>query len=270
MTVRVFVGCDPNNCDLESQAVIEHSLRKHASLPVEITWMQLSREPGSPFFSDGPRGWQTGAWTTPFSGFRWAVPELCGFEGRAIYCDSDVIFLADVAELWEQEFETRKVVMAKGGTAAWRFCVSLWDCARAAAWVKGLGQLRSQAGAHAEMMARFKGAAFVQPFAGQWNYCDNEDFGPLSEAKALHYTSIDTQPQLRYALPRLKAEGRRHWYDGPVREHPRPEIVELFDRELAEAKAAGYTPDRYRVEPFGDFRKRSLKGYSGARHARAA
>ena len=41
-TIQVFVGCDPNNCDLEQMMVLEYSLRKHTSHPVNITWMQLS------------------------------------------------------------------------------------------------------------------------------------------------------------------------------------------------------------------------------------
>lgn len=267
--IRVFVGCAANNEDAESCCVLEHSIRSRSSLPVSITWMRLSSDPTSPFFSDGSRGWRTDTWATPFSGFRWAVPDLCSFEGKAIYCDSDVIFLADIAELWGQEFESGKVVMAKGGKS-WRLCVSLWDCAAAAAYVKQLSYLRSQPGAHQEMIARFKGASFVQEFAGQWNYCDNEDFGPLSDAKVVHYTDMATQPHLRYAIPRLAKAGRKHWFNGKVSAHPRSEIVALFDREFEAAKAAGYTPDRYEPEiPFGDYRKRDLRAY-GARHRAAA
>lgn len=257
MTICVFVGCAAE--DAESCCVLEHTLRKHASQDVSITWMRLSKDPTSPFFSDGVLGWRTDNWTTPFSAFRWAIPELCRFEGRAIYCDSDVIFRADIAELWEQEFHPGRAVMAKGGKT-WRFCVSLWDCAAVRPHVKPLSYLRSNAGAHQEMIGRFKGAPFVQQFQGQWNYCDNEDYGPLSKAKAIHYTDIATQPSSRFAIPRLKVEGRKHWYDGPVRPHPRPEIVELFDREFEEAKAAGYTPDKYAAPSF-EYRKKSLKHY---------
>ena len=38
---------------------------------------------------------------TPFSFARFAPPALCGFEGRAIYCESDMLALGDIAELWE-------------------------------------------------------------------------------------------------------------------------------------------------------------------------
>jgi len=50
--VRIFVGCDGDDCDLEQMMVLEHSLRRHASLPLSLTWMRLSRDPASPFFSD--------------------------------------------------------------------------------------------------------------------------------------------------------------------------------------------------------------------------
>src|SRR3546814_5908886 len=67
---------DPNDCDLEQMMVLEHSLRQHASLPVDINWMQLSSDPQSFWYSDSgiPAGWHTERWATPFSGFRWAVP----------------------------------------------------------------------------------------------------------------------------------------------------------------------------------------------------
>ena len=45
--IQVFVGCDPNNCDLEQMMVLEYSLRKHTSHPVNITWMQLSHDTNS-------------------------------------------------------------------------------------------------------------------------------------------------------------------------------------------------------------------------------
>ena len=84
-TIQVFVGCDPNNCDLEQMMVLEYSLRKHTSHPVNITWMQLSHDTNSPWYTNQEtgEGWRTEKWATPFSGFRWAIPESCNFEGRA-------------------------------------------------------------------------------------------------------------------------------------------------------------------------------------------
>lgn len=99
--IKVFVGCDPNDCDLEQMMVLEYSLRKHSSLPVNIHWMQLSRNPESFWFSkpETGEGWNTVKWATPFSAFRWSIPAHCNYEGRAIYMDADMLVMSDIAEL---------------------------------------------------------------------------------------------------------------------------------------------------------------------------
>ena len=264
--IRVFVGCDPNHCDAESQAVLEWSVRKHASEHLEIEWMQLSRDPESPWFSDQGRGWRTERWATTFSAFRWAIPSVCGYEGRAIYCDSDLIFMADVAELWRQAFEPGKAVMAKGD-GSWRLCVSMWDCAAAKAWVPPIEDLQRDPGAHAAMTARLS-SGVVQAFVGDWNCLDGGAYQNIRDPciKAIHYTSIGTQPQLRHSIPRLEREGRKHWFDGKVEPHWRPDLVALFDELLAEAEANGYGVARYIQKPlYGDVVKRVMTNYRSGR-----
>ena len=253
--VRMFVGCAANHEDAESQAVLEWSVRKRASLPVDITWMRLSFDTASPFY-----GWDTSEWATPFSGFRWAVPELCGFEGHAIYCDSDFVFLADVVELWAQKPESFYVVTGKGGDD-WRLCCCLWDCAAARGHLPRIVDIKTDSASHARLNRTFRGSGLVQPFCGDWNNLDGRRGEPLSSIKALHYTDMRTQPHLARATARLAAVGRRHWYDGPTRPHPRADVRELFERTLKEAVKNGYTVDRYTPhEPFGPYVKRSFAG----------
>lgn len=262
--IRIFVGCDPNHADLESQSVLEWSVRKHASEPVEIHWMQLSNDMSSPWY-----GWRTEEWATSFSGFRWAIPEVCGFEGKAIYTDSDVIFMADVAELWNQKFLPGRAAMAKGG-GSWRFCVSMWDCAEAKKWVLPLEQLKSNPHSHSIMSQRVRSEKWVQPFVGEWNCLDGYAFPDLHDPglKALHLTCMATQPHLRYALPRLKAQGLKHWYDGEVKPHWRKDIIALFDELFEEARANGYSPECYAgMSRYGDFSKKSMKGYRAGQRA---
>lgn len=259
-SIRIFVGCDGNNGDLESQAVLEWSIRKHTIRPLEITWMQLSRDPASPFYSDGANGWQTQYWTTPFSGFRWAVPTLCDFAGQAIYMDADIIVRADMAELWDQPVPAGKVVIAKGGAHGQRLCVSKWDCAVAEAVLPRLGKLRDDPHAHRSLMHHFAAhPEMVAPFiGGDWNVLDLEPFDLAnSRVKALHYTSIPTQLHLKHALPRLEREGGRHWYGGVARANPRVDLQRLFDRLLDEATSAHYGIERYRREPFGQYNIRA-------------
>jgi hypothetical protein len=263
-TARVFVGTAANHEDAESQAVLEYSLRRHASIPVEITWMKQSRDPTSLWYTDPQGGWRTERWATPFSGFRWAIPYACDYEGRAVYTDSDVIFTGDIAELWRTPMAPGKAVVAKG-KGSWRFCVSLWDCAAAAEHLDPIRVLMEDPHSHKAQGARFRAAGWVQPFGpGQnWNCLDGED-KPLDapSTKAIHYTAMANQPHLRHAIPRLAAAGREHWFNGRVEPHWRPDLIELFDRLLAEADAAGFPVSRYTADPiFGPYRKMDLAHY---------
>lgn len=242
-TIRIFVGCAPAGLDAESQSVLEWSIRKHASLPVEITWMSKSADPAS-LWHAGPGGWRTDSWATPFSGFRWSVPAACDYEGRAIYLDSDFIVLADIAELWGQEFAPGRFIMSKSGSSS-RICCSLWDCEAAKNVLPSLDRLRANSGQHRAMTLTL--AAYAQPFAGDWNCLDGAGYDDLTDRrlKALHYTAMHSQPHLTHALPRLAAEGRKHWFKGAVRRHPRADVIALFDGLLAEAGANGYGVERY-------------------------
>jgi hypothetical protein len=260
--IRVFVGCAPNGEDAESQAVLEYTLRRHASLPIEITWMKLSRDPASPFYSNGRMGWQTSSWSTPFTGFRFLVPSLCAFEGRAIYTDSDVIFMADIAELWGQELQPGKCVKAKTEGNPKRLCISLWDCAAAKPYMP----VKRDADALNFIRARLGSARAIQAFEGNWNCIDGEDYADLYDAdiKVIHYSLESAQPHLRYAVPRLEKAGSKHWFDGKMRPHWRGDLVQLFDRCYGEAIAAGYPPERYIPEhPFGEYQIKSHENYGG-------
>lgn len=262
--IRVFVGCAANHEDAESQAVLEYSIRSKASQPVEIIWMKLSRNPSSFWYSDGRLGWQTEKWATPFSGFRWAIPAYCKFEGRAIYTDSDVIFTADIAELWNQKFGPGKAVMGKA-KGSWRLCVSLWDCSTIV--MPSLASIK-MANSHTSLSAVFRNAPFLQEFEGNWNCLDGESYASLADPaiKAIHYTNMAQQPHLRYAIPRLRAGGHRHWFDGKVQTHPRGDLVQLFDDLLYEANQDGFSVESYCEEPrYGEYRKRSLVNYHGGR-----
>lgn len=248
--IRLFVACAPNHEDAESQAVLEWSVRKHASEPVEITWMKLER---NGVFSN----WVTSNWPTPFSGLRWAVPELCDFKGRAIYCDSDMIWMADIAELWNQPIPGG--ILAK---SAGRLCVSLWDCEKVAPHCIRIKQLRADPENHRRArQALTQKPGLITPFSGNWNCLDGEDYDDLNhpDIKVIHYTSMKHQPHLPYALERLKKNGQKHWFDGQPLYHWREDLITLFDDLLIEAAQNGYTPKKYCEDPiYGDYKKLSV------------
>lgn len=251
--IRIFVGTDCNNCDLESQAVLEYSIRKHASQPVEIVWMQQAKT--------GPwSGWRTASARTPFSHYRWSIPAVCGYQGKAIYCDSDFIFIADVAELWNQDVPGVFLLkMGKKEGAKLKTCCLLFDCAHAKGHVPGLDKLRGMDDAQGRMLEYFRTRpALIGSYQGDWNAVDLKGYDSLDDPriKAIHYSRIETQLHLKHAIARLKREGRKHWYEGEVFPHPRPDLQALFDSYLAEAIRVGYTPEQYRIDPFGPYEKR--------------
>src|SRR5690606_17207915 len=62
---------------------------------------------------------------------------------------------------------------------------------------------------------------------GNWNNYDGEN-EKLENIHLLHLTSMDTNPGVHMAIERL-GDQRLHWYDGPIREHRRPDVVALFN-----------------------------------------
>lgn len=263
MTIKVFVGCAANHEDLESQAVLEWSIRKHCSMPVDITWMKLSKDPDSFFYSDPAKGagWNTVQWVTPFSGFRWSIPAQCNYQGKAIYMDSDFIVMEDLAQAWNQDFAPGKMVMSRGAPHPWRFCFSIWDCAEAEKHLPPVHEIMSNPSSFRNLHAYMKAHPNLrQDFLGNWNCLDGENYASLSNEhiKAIHYTSMPHQPQLKHALPRLKALGQPHWYEGDVKPHWREDLQALFDTLLLEATANGYGIANYATDPqFGPYAKKS-------------
>lgn len=259
MTIRVFIGCGVDGHDAEACLALDYSIRSRTAEPVEIVLMRLDRDRRSLWYSspETGEGWQTGNWVTEFSGLRWAIPAACGYRGRAIYTDCDVLFLADIAELFNMPLAPGKAVAAKSDR---RFCVMLMDCGACQRLIPPLAELQRGAG------NSIKGRPdVVQVFTPDqaWNCLDGEDL-PVERIKALHFTSIDSQPQGPLAAARLAAEGRRHWFDGAMKPHWRPELTALWRHEYEAALASQYRLADYDQQPrFGDVPKRSLSQYRG-------
>lgn len=87
----IFIGYTPE----ESVAyhVLEHSIRKHATMPVSIT--PLSRNNLLPIFSRERLANES----SDFSFSRFLPPYLCHYQGWSMYMDCDMLFRVDIAEL---------------------------------------------------------------------------------------------------------------------------------------------------------------------------
>lgn len=261
--IKIFVGCAPNGEDAESMMVLEHTLRIHSSEEVEIVWMMMSHDPKSHWY-----GWHTEAWATPFSGFRWGIPSYCNYEDQAIYMDSDMIVLGDIAELWNEPWEDGKIIQMKGG---WRTCVCKFNNKRIGSLVRkgnwfDIDHIRKTPNSHQILFTILQqNPHVVQQFDRQWNNFDGEN-DKFEDIKILHYTDMSTQMHLKYALPRLEAQGHKHWYDGEIRDHRRQDVIQLFDKYYNEAQLEyGYSVKDFEPKvPFGDYVKESQKNYHAA------
>lgn len=256
-TIKMFVGTDPKGGCAECQMVFDYSVRKNSSRPVEITWMAVSKDPNSFWY-----GWNTSTWSTPFSGFRWGIPEYCNYEGKAIYCDDDQVWLQDPAQLWDNPFEPNKICQAKllGGREI-RYCVMLWDNERAGkALPFNVSEQKHDPQLHQKMTQAVSQSGMVQFFDRNFNNFDGED-QRLEDIKLLHLTDMSSNPGVHMAIERL-GDQAKHWYDGPLRKHRRQDVVDLFHQYYNEAYAAGYRVEDYIIDPTVKYTKGSQKGYS--------
>jgi len=90
-SIRIFTGFD--NRESVGWSVFCRSVIENTTLPISIT-------PIDERIAKSVGGRRDG--TTAFSFARFLVPALCGFHGRAIWCDGvDMLALGDFRELWE-------------------------------------------------------------------------------------------------------------------------------------------------------------------------
>lgn len=186
--IRVFVGGG-----LEHQLcvrVLESSIKRRTDSPISVIPL-LAVEENFPIRPDWKR-----KGPTSFSFQRFLIPAACGYEGKAIYCDSDQIVLGNIAELWNTPFPDDANVLTTGG---WQSAVMLIDCARARWNIDELlaqldaGKLRYRdlSSLRGEF-ARVSGT--LNPL---WNCMDQFPDG----CRLLHYTGMRTQPWLTLKHP---------------------------------------------------------------------
>lgn len=227
-TVRIFIGSSANGEDNEIEIAYEHSIRKNISRDIEITWMRQTNDTESVW-----GGWNTPRWSTPFSGFRWAIPEVCNFKGRAIYSDVDMINYRDIAELFDTDMKDKPIAARRGPRfGGHEFCVMLFDCAKMKEFSIPVSRQKNIAESHHRMIARFSGNSdLVHDLDPRWNCLDGETYS-IDEMWQLHFTKMNTQPW------------KPGWFKGVTYDHPRKDVIAEFNRALQEAINAGYNPNQ--------------------------
>lgn len=155
---------------------------------------------------------QRGAWGTPFSCFRYAIPELCDFEGRAVYLDADMLVLADVRELAEAS-------LLGGYRCAYgnRTDVSVINCAsfKDKPWWPRIAQMKPSGWISWHYVQLLTQHGAVDPTLDpRWNVCDPMQPLPdpgIGDAKLLHFTTVPTQPYRPYPSVSYIAHPWKSW-----------------------------------------------------------
>jgi len=191
--IKVFVGTQPEQ--MLAFKVLEYSIRRHCSMSVDVVPLFEAVEDAKidiPMPKDSrlrPR--------TPFSFQRFAIPQLKGYSGRAIYVDSDMQVFKDIKALWMWPFGENDLLTVQEPAGSWRrpqFSVMVLDCERLR-WDVGELVQRLDAGRWTYEqfmyeMAPAKRVAAALPTI--WNDLERHN----SRTALTHYTDMNSQPWL--------------------------------------------------------------------------
>lgn len=253
--IKIFIGTSPAGGCAESQLVLEYSIKKHCSVPYEIIRMKLTDDENSFWFKGK---WNTSNWSTPFSGFRYGIPQFNNFEGKAIYQDDDQIWFCDPLKLWETSIPSGYIATGKRlKSGEIRNCVSLIDCERAKNFYPDINQVGNDPMFVEKMKYLHIKGDLIYPIDGNFNNFDGED-QKIEDIKILHLTDMSTNPGVHMAVERM---GDKTWYDGPVRKHPRQDVVDIFNQYYEEAISNGFKLEDYTTNDHVVYKKGSQKGY---------
>lgn len=130
-------------------------------------------------------GFERRLWLTGFTNYRFLIPELAGGRGRAIYNDTDQIYLRDPAELFDQDMGAAGVLSINDRDTS----VMLIDCAKMIEiWN---GRTARKVG-NRELEKRMRAAGLWGELDNGWNARDAE-YVP-GQSRLIHYTTIHSQP----------------------------------------------------------------------------
>jgi hypothetical protein len=192
--MRIFVAT--TETQMLSFKVLEYSIRKHASLSVNVVPIHTSGVSIAMSHNDSNR-LQTSSLFQHF-----LIPQLAGFRGRAIYLGSDMQVFRDIRELWTYPMGEAPVltVQPSDTTRQPQFSVMLLDCARLDWKIDRIvAQLDEGQLSYDDLMRQFKVApsvsASIEPV---WDSLEQYRYG---ETALLHYTDTGKLPWVSVRNP---------------------------------------------------------------------
>lgn len=192
--IRIFVAATPS--EWLPMRVLEFSILETSSLPVKLVPLYSFDRPIPLPKSkkNQPR--------TPFSFQRFLIPEMCGYEGKAIYLDSDMLVFKDICQIWKHPLNGCDLQTVEGGGdgRSEQFSVMLLNC-RTLPWnindiVDALnsGELDYEGLMYEMCLAKKIG----RDLPAEWNALEKYKDGVTA---LLHYTDMQSQPWVSIQNP---------------------------------------------------------------------
>jgi lipopolysaccharide biosynthesis glycosyltransferase len=201
--IKVFIGS--GEASLLERKVAIYSLRKHTKRDLDIyvfngTHNAIELNDREPFLA--PLSLKLKYQNiTEFSLYRYLIPEICNYQGKAIYIDSDIICLTDIARLFDTHLNDCDF-LAKGdaynnrGEKLWALSVMLIDCQKCRFDLETFYREIAM-GLYTDRDLACMSSAFLShhPYKignldPNWNVFDRAD----RDTNLIHYTNLYTQP----------------------------------------------------------------------------
>jgi lipopolysaccharide biosynthesis glycosyltransferase len=230
-TIKVFIGS--GEASLLERKVAIYSLQKHTQRQLDIyvfngTHNSIELNDQEPFLA--PLSLKLKYHNiTEFSLYRFLIPQICNYQGKAIWIDSDTVCLADIAELFDTslngcDFLAKAEAYNTRSSNLWGLSVMLIDCKQTRFDLETYFNEIAQ-GLYTYTDFSCMSPAFlahhplkIGQLDPQWNvfdYCDEQ-------TKLIHYTNLNTQP----------------W------KYPHHPYGELWFEYFEETRKAGYITER--------------------------
>jgi len=230
--IRIFVGTSEYE-DKWIEKVLVYTLLQNTDRKLDITFMRPS------MFED----WNKQGWGTPFTCFRYAIPHLCNFEGRAIYMDVDQMNFRDIGVLYDTDLgdcafgmcwdtlnmnpkEYEGTEMERGWFSD---SVIVMDCEKAARYIDPVEEIAKCDWGYKNVFSKKIGSpnrkevedVIIKRIDARWNSFDGyvtdgpakdrkeQDYYPLHDIWHLHFTSLSSQIWHPKYSPHGKASYKR-------------------------------------------------------------
>ena len=245
-TVNLFIGSG-GKYDEKAAKIYLYSLYKNTKRDIKITW--LSPETMG-------EDWNRTCWGTPFTCYRYAIPHLMNYKGKALYTDVDMVNFRDIGHLFDTSLNGKAFgmvwdAMQDNGLRGrelgyprgfWCDSVLLIDCEKAKDFVDPIEKMKKWKNTSYkwEVMRKLgsphkeKTMELVEQLDARWNSFDgtNPSRPPLDGSNdwtkkehfdadmiwQLHLTALSYQPWHPKYTPHAKGT------------HPRPDLMKEWWR----------------------------------------